>query len=76
MGISGGGMTGYTTAHLTNALDDRYYELERYHGQEGAALAAMSHTAAIDQIERIVRAEDIDCEFRRPRWLSVPASWR
>ena len=26
-GPVGGGMTGRTTAHLVNALDDRYYEL-------------------------------------------------
>ena len=28
-GPIGGGMTGRTTAHLVNALDDRYFELER-----------------------------------------------
>jgi glycine/D-amino acid oxidase-like deaminating enzyme len=31
-GSIGGGMTSHTTAHLTDALDDRYYELERLHG--------------------------------------------
>ena len=31
-GAIGGGMTGRTTAHLVNALDDRFYELERLHG--------------------------------------------
>ena len=35
-----------TTAHLTIALDDRYFELERLHGEQGARLAAESHTAA------------------------------
>ena len=35
-GAVGGGETGRTTAHLSNALDDRYYVLERLHGQEGA----------------------------------------
>jgi len=64
-GLIGSGMTGYTTAHLTNALDDRYYELERYHGQAGARLAADSHTAAIRAVEDIVHAEGIDCDFRR-----------
>src|SRR6266545_4599286 len=47
-GPMGGGMTGRTTAHLVNALDDRYFELERLHGEEGARLAAESHTAAIN----------------------------
>jgi len=52
-GPVGGGETGRTTAHLTNALDDRYYELEKLHGPQGARLAAESHTAAIDRIESI-----------------------
>ncbi len=43
-GPIGGGMTQRTTAHLVNALDDRYFELERLHGEEGARLAAESHT--------------------------------
>ncbi|MGQ0522653.1 MAG: FAD-dependent oxidoreductase [Betaproteobacteria bacterium] len=61
----GGGMTQRTTAHLTNAIDDRYFEIERLHGQDGARLAAESHTAAIDRIESIVREEGIECEFER-----------
>ncbi|HKP37310.1 MAG TPA: FAD-dependent oxidoreductase [Pyrinomonadaceae bacterium] len=64
-GPIGGGMTARTTAHLSNALDDRYYELERLFGEEGSRLAAQSHTAAIDQVETIVREEKIDCEFER-----------
>jgi glycine/D-amino acid oxidase-like deaminating enzyme/nitrite reductase/ring-hydroxylating ferredoxin subunit len=61
----GSGMTGRTTAHLVNALDDRYIDLEKYHGEEGARIAAESHTAAIDSIERIVREEGIECDFER-----------
>jgi len=64
-GIIGGGMTGFTTAHLVSALDDRYHELERYHGVDGARLAASSHAAAISSIEKIVREEQIDCDFSR-----------
>ena len=60
-----GGETGRTTAHLTCALDDRYYELERLHGERGARLAAESHAAAVDLIERIVTDEGIDCDFER-----------
>lgn len=59
------GETERTTAHLVYALDDRYFELERLHGYDGARLAAESHSAAIDSIERIVRAEQIDCDFER-----------
>jgi glycine/D-amino acid oxidase-like deaminating enzyme/nitrite reductase/ring-hydroxylating ferredoxin subunit len=61
----GGGETGRTTAHLTHALDDRYFNLEKLHGQSGAQMAAASHTASIDLIESIVRAENIDCSFER-----------
>jgi glycine/D-amino acid oxidase-like deaminating enzyme/nitrite reductase/ring-hydroxylating ferredoxin subunit len=64
-GPIGGGMTGRTTAHLVNALDDRFYELERLHGEDGARLAAESHTATIERIETIVREEGIECEFER-----------
>jgi len=72
-GLIGGGMTGRTTAHLVNALDDRYFELERLHGEEGARLAAESHTAAIDKVEAIVKEEAIKCEFERlDGYLFVP----
>jgi glycine/D-amino acid oxidase-like deaminating enzyme/nitrite reductase/ring-hydroxylating ferredoxin subunit len=72
-GPIGGGMTGRTTAHLVNALDDRYFELERLHGEEGARLAAESHTAAINAIEAIVKREAIKCEFERlDGYLFVP----
>ncbi len=59
------GETERTTAHLVTALDDRYLELERLHGEHGARLAAESHAAAIDTIERIVREENIACDFER-----------
>lgn len=42
-GPIGGGETGRTTAHLSNALDDRYFEIERLHGEKGIRLAAESH---------------------------------
>jgi glycine/D-amino acid oxidase-like deaminating enzyme/nitrite reductase/ring-hydroxylating ferredoxin subunit len=72
-GPIGGGMTERTTAHLVNALDDRYFELERLHGEEGARLAAESHTAAINAIEAIVEQEAIKCEFERlDGYLFVP----
>lgn len=59
------GETARTTAHLSSALDDRFYEIERVHGAEGARTAADSHAAAIDTIERIVADEQIDCDFAR-----------
>lgn len=59
------GETGLTTAHLSNALDDKYFNLERLHGSEGAKFAAESHSAAIDLIETIQNEEGIECEFKR-----------
>lgn len=59
------GETERTTAHLVTALDDRYFKLEKMHGEKGARLAAESHAAAIDTIERIVREERIECDFER-----------
>src|SRR5262245_61761472 len=61
----GSGQTGATTAHLVNALDDRFFDLERYHGERGARLAAEGHSAAIDRIESLVSRERIACDFRR-----------
>lgn len=59
------GETGLTSAHISNALDDRYFALQKMHGTEGARLAAESHTAAIRLIEQITRDENIDCELRK-----------
>src|SRR5215216_1611877 len=64
-GPVGGGESGRTTAHLTNAMDDRIYVLEHVHGEEGARRIVQSHGAAVDKIEEIVNAEKIDCDFRR-----------
>lgn len=64
-GALGGGQTARTTGHLCDALDDRYYRLERLHGEDGARLAALSHAAAVDAIERTCAEEDIRCGFAR-----------
>jgi glycine/D-amino acid oxidase-like deaminating enzyme len=64
-GYIGSGETGRTTAHITHALDDRYYNLLDKHGPKRARLAAESHTAAIDFIERVVDTEEIRCDFER-----------
>ncbi|MCD0467288.1 FAD-dependent oxidoreductase [Flavobacterium sp. ENC] len=64
-GFIGSGETGRTTAHLTAALDDRYYFLEETFGKEAAKLAAESHRAAIDEIEKNVTDLQIDCSFKR-----------
>jgi len=60
-----GGMTSVTTAHLSDAIDDRFTAIERWHGERGAFLAAESHTAAINFIEQTVNELTIDCDFAR-----------
>lgn len=64
-GLIGSGETGRTTAHLTCALDDRYFNLEEIFGKDGSRHAAESHREAIDQIERTVQELHIDCNFQR-----------
>ncbi|MDF2455029.1 MAG: Gamma-glutamylputrescine oxidoreductase [Cytophagaceae bacterium] len=64
-GNIGSGETGRTTAHLVNALDDRYYDLERMFGKDKTKLVASSHTEAINFIENIIAIENIECEFKR-----------
>jgi glycine/D-amino acid oxidase-like deaminating enzyme/nitrite reductase/ring-hydroxylating ferredoxin subunit len=50
---------------LSNAIDDRFVEIERWHGERGSFLAAESHAAAIDRIEAIANELDADCDFAR-----------
>jgi len=64
-GPIGGGETGRTTAHLSNAFDDRYFEVERLRGSEAARIIAQSHGSAIDSIDQIAASEGIDCDFQR-----------
>jgi glycine/D-amino acid oxidase-like deaminating enzyme/nitrite reductase/ring-hydroxylating ferredoxin subunit len=61
----GSGESGRTTAHLTNALDDRFVTLEKARGAWSARIAAEAHSAAIDFIEETVHTERIDCDFAR-----------
>jgi glycine/D-amino acid oxidase-like deaminating enzyme/nitrite reductase/ring-hydroxylating ferredoxin subunit len=60
-----GGTTSATTAHLTCVLDERYFDLQRMHGEEGARLAAESHMTAINRMETIVQSERIECDWER-----------
>jgi len=64
-GLIGGGETSRTTAHLSNAIDDRIYRIAEWHGDEKAKLAVESHSEAISQIEKIAAAESIECDFLR-----------
>ena len=62
-GPVGGGETGRSTAHLSNAMDVYYQTIARVHGATGARLAAESHTAAIAEIAAIVQRERVSCDF-------------
>lgn len=62
-GHIGSGESGRTTAHITYALDDRYYDLEQIFGHEKTKLAARSHKEALQWIESVVKSENIDCKF-------------
>lgn len=71
--IHAGGQTPRTTGHLTWVLDDRFYNLEKFFGEEGTRRAIESHSQAINYIEKIVREESIDCDFERVGgYLFVP----
>src|SRR5687768_8772188 len=64
-GPPGAGQTGVTTAHLAYVIDDRFTEMVRLHGVEGAQLACDSHRSAIARIESLCSRERIDAEFAR-----------
>jgi glycine/D-amino acid oxidase-like deaminating enzyme/Rieske Fe-S protein len=59
------GETLRTSAHLATSLDDRYFEIAKRHGPEGARSVARAHESAIDDIEHLARQESIDCDFLR-----------
>jgi glycine/D-amino acid oxidase-like deaminating enzyme/nitrite reductase/ring-hydroxylating ferredoxin subunit len=64
--------TGHTTAHLTYVTDVELQELARNFGDDHAQAAWDAGAVAIDEIERIVREEAIDCEFTRvPAYVHV-----
>lgn len=76
-GLIASGETGRTTGHLTNAFDNRYFEIAELHGINKAKLVWESHTAAIDLIEKICRTEEIACDFARvPGYLFLHANDR
>jgi glycine/D-amino acid oxidase-like deaminating enzyme len=57
------GETGRTTAHLVTALDDRWENLEKIFGEDGARVAYESNRAAINFVQETIRKENIDCDF-------------
>lgn len=62
-GSIGGGESARTTGHITNVIDNRYYNIERLHGEEAAKLAAESQTEAIKLIRKIISDNSIECDL-------------
>jgi glycine/D-amino acid oxidase-like deaminating enzyme/nitrite reductase/ring-hydroxylating ferredoxin subunit len=64
--------TGHTTAHLTYVTDVELRELARNFGEDHAQAAWDAGAAAIDEIERIVGEEMIECQYTRvPAYMHV-----
>ena len=61
----GAGATQLTTAFLTQYLDTALTDLIKLYGREATAALMASQGFAIDTIERIVKEEKIECEFKR-----------
>ncbi|TGZ76175.1 DAO-domain-containing protein [Ascodesmis nigricans] len=58
------GETGRTSGHLASFLDDRFYELIKTYGKEGARTAYDSHQWALERVGEVARKEGIECEYR------------
>jgi glycine/D-amino acid oxidase-like deaminating enzyme/nitrite reductase/ring-hydroxylating ferredoxin subunit len=63
--VTAAGESGLTTAHLTEALDARYYSICDRIGRDAARLAAGMSREAIEQIAAFVADHSIDCAFER-----------
>jgi glycine/D-amino acid oxidase-like deaminating enzyme/nitrite reductase/ring-hydroxylating ferredoxin subunit len=61
----GHGMTARTTAHLSTALDDRWYKLIAQSGEADAMTAADAFLRHVDFVEEVQRDENIECDFAR-----------
>jgi glycine/D-amino acid oxidase-like deaminating enzyme/nitrite reductase/ring-hydroxylating ferredoxin subunit len=69
----GGVDTRSTTAHLTHVTDIRLHKLEAHFGRDHAQAAWEAGRAAINQIDEIVRKEDLACDFAWvPAYLHAP----
>jgi len=61
----GGGTSGRTTGKVTSQHSLMYAELEKQSGDEAAKLYGAANQAALEQISQVIRAEQIDCDWRR-----------
>ena len=64
------GQTGHTTAKITSQHGMIYGHLQDYFGREGATIYAEANESAIYEYERIIKGQDIACNFERcPAYL-------
>src|SRR5436305_4088148 len=61
----GAGTSGNTTAKITALHALKYAFLQSHFGKEGAKIYADSHQWAIEEIVRMIRQEQIACDFHR-----------
>src|SRR5688572_6667213 len=59
------GVTGHTTAHLTEVIDHPFGQLIETFGVDGARLALQSTRAAVEHIAETVRRRKLSCDFQR-----------
>ncbi len=65
--------TGHTTAHLTAVTDLRLYEIAKTFNRDAAKAVWDAGSAAIDEIVKLIRREDIACDFHWvPGYLHAP----
>ena len=68
------GQTGRTTAKITSQHGLKYATLIKRIGKEKAGLYARANQQAIEEYERLIRKNKIDCEFKRcPAYLYTTA---
>ena len=68
------GVTGHTTAHLTEVIDHPFGKLIDTFGLDGARLALQSTRASIEHIAENVRRRRLACDFKRVPGFSYTES--
>jgi glycine/D-amino acid oxidase-like deaminating enzyme len=64
-GEIGSGATMYTTAFITKVIDSPLHQIASIFGEEEAKTVWESGQKAVDEFERIIKEEKIECEFMR-----------
>lgn len=62
------GSTAYSTGNLYATVGERLSNIERRHGEKDMIEMVKSRLVAIDFIEEMITANQIDCDFQRVPW--------